>query len=47
MLVCARAATGEIVLACGYVSPSHFQRQFRKIHGRSPKEYRLSVRQSF
>ena len=37
----------EIVLACGYVSPSHFQRQFRKIHGRSPKEYRLSVRQSF
>jgi len=34
----------EIVQTCGYRSPAHFQRQFQKIHGVSPKAYRQSVR---
>jgi len=37
----------EIVQACGYVSPAHFQRQFQKIHTCSPKAYRKSVRDPF
>jgi AraC-like DNA-binding protein len=37
----------EIVSACGYLSPAHFQRQFRKIHGCPPKEYRRKVRKPF
>ena len=34
----------EIVRLCGYLSPAHFQRQFRKVHRRSPQAYRLSLR---
>lgn len=37
----------EIVQTCGYLSPAHFQRQFQKIHGVSPKAYRQSVRKPF
>ena len=37
----------EIVLVCGYLSPAHFQRQFQKIHGCPPKEYRQKVRKPF
>ena len=37
----------EIIRTCGYLSPAHFQRQFRKIHRRSPQEYRLSLRGAF
>jgi len=37
----------EIVRTCGYLSPAHFQRQFQKIHGRSPTEYRRNVRNPF
>lgn len=34
----------EIVQACGYLSPAHFQRQFQKIHACSPTAYRHTVR---
>jgi AraC-like DNA-binding protein len=34
----------EISRACGYLSPAHFQRQFRKIHQRTPQAYRQSLR---
>jgi AraC-like DNA-binding protein len=37
----------EIIQTCGYLSPAHFQRQFQKIHGLSPKAYRENVRQPF
>ena len=37
----------EIVQTCGYLSPAHFQRQFQKIHGCSPKAYRKNVRKPF
>lgn len=37
----------EIIRVCGYLSPAHFQRQFQKIHGRSPTEYRQNVRDPF
>ncbi len=34
----------EIIRACNYLSPAHFQRQFFKIHQRTPQAYRLSLR---
>jgi len=37
----------EIIRACGYLSPAHFQRQFKKHHRRTPQEYRLSLRKLF
>jgi AraC-like DNA-binding protein len=37
----------EIIRTCGYLSPAHFQREFRKIHRRSPQEYRQRLRGSF
>jgi len=37
----------EIARACGYLSPAHFQRQFRKYHHRTPQAYRLTLRGSF
>lgn len=33
----------EIMQLCGYLSPAHFQRQFQRIHGVSPKDYRKNV----
>jgi AraC-like DNA-binding protein len=35
---------GEIANACGYHTPAHFQRQFRKHQKRSPQVYRHAVR---
>lgn len=35
----------EIVRLCGYNSPAHFQRQFQRIHKRSPQVYREKLRQ--
>jgi AraC-like DNA-binding protein len=37
----------EIIRTCGYLSPAHFQREFRKIHRRSPKDYRQRLRGPF
>jgi AraC-like DNA-binding protein len=37
----------EIVRLCGYVSPSHFQRQFKKYHRRTPQAYRANLRRTF
>ena len=34
----------EIMPLCGYLSPAHFLRQFRKIHRRSPRAYRRALR---
>jgi len=34
----------EIIRACGYLSPAHFQREFQKIHRHSPQAYRASLR---
>jgi len=34
----------EIIRTCGYPSAAHFQRQFKKLHHRSPQAYRLSLR---
>jgi len=34
----------EIIRTCGYPSDAHFQRQFKKLHHRSPQAYRLSLR---
>jgi AraC-like DNA-binding protein len=34
----------EIVRLCGYLSPAHFSRQFRKIHRRAPQAYRRNLR---
>jgi len=34
----------EIVRTCGYLSPAHFQRQFKKYHSRTPQAYRLNLR---
>ena len=38
---------GEIIRLCGYLSPAHFQREFKKIHRNSPQEYRQRLRGSF
>ena len=37
----------EIGRICGYLTPAHFQRQFQKIHRRTPQAYRLSLRKLF
>ncbi len=37
----------EIMLACGYASPAHFQRQFQRYQHRTPLAYRRSVRAPF
>lgn len=37
----------EIIRLCGYLSPAHFQREFQKIHHRSPQEYRQRLRGFF
>ncbi len=34
----------EIVRLCGYLSTAHFQRQFQRIHRRTPQSYRANVR---
>ena len=47
LLVETDMTVAEIIRLCGYLSPSHFQREFRKIHRRSPQEYRLSLRGAF
>lgn len=39
-LACTEEQISEIALACGYENLSNFNRQFRKITGCSPKEYR-------
>jgi AraC-like DNA-binding protein len=36
----------QISLACGFVSPAHFQRQFQRHQKRPPLDYRAAVRQS-
>ena len=35
-----RITIGEIARRCGFLDPSHFTRQFRRVHGVNPKAFR-------
>ena len=36
----------EVSLACGFASPSHFNRRFREAHGATPGQYRAALKAS-
>ncbi len=36
----------EVSLACGFASPSHFNRRFREAHGATPGQYRAALKGS-
>ncbi|WP_141232796.1 AraC family transcriptional regulator, partial [Pseudomonas savastanoi] len=40
-----RPSLGEIALACGFASASHFSNRFRQAVGATPGEYRLALGQ--
>lgn len=40
MLLCGKMSVTEVAFSCGYGNLSNFNRQFRRITGRSPREYR-------
>jgi AraC-like DNA-binding protein len=42
MLLCGKMPVTEVAFSCGYGNLSNFNRQFRRITGRSPREYRES-----
>lgn len=44
LLRCGDGALGEVALACGFASASHFSNRFRQVVGATPGDYRLAMR---
>ena len=40
------ASSDPTALACGFASPSHFNRRFREAHGATPGQYRAALKAS-